>query len=407
MKIGIIGGSIAGCMAAIVLGRAGHEVEVFERSKSGLIGRGGGVTTSRKVLNELIENDILDKGFPASPFSELKMCKRTADASYVGRNPLTKAIDMHCVHWSGLWENMFKRVPSQVYLRGKTLIHAEETATDTVTLDFEDGTREQVDLVLFADGYQSLGRKLLFPDHEIDYRGYAVWRGVLPDSEVDDLGPLSDHPRYSYASMKGSFVSFVVPSRTGSLVPGERTINWAAYIPLSEDQFDRFLTDNTGKRRNGTVPSGALRPELDAELKALMLEQLPSYYGNILSQSRGNQLQLIYTSKLPAYGKGRMCLIGDAGMVVQPMTGAGVFKGYSNVRNLLKMMGQHSDLDLALVKWSDEETRVAHRMLELGNEMEEAFIWNTIDLAEATPDDCEAWWNASIRVPDEFSYFAT
>lgn len=45
-------------------------------------------------------------------------------------------------------------------------------------------------------------------------------------------------------------------------------------------------------------------------------------------------------------------------------------------------------------------------MLALGNQMEDAFIWNTIDLAEATAEDCRAWWNRSITIPAEFSYFA-
>ena len=69
-----------------------------------------------------------------------------------------------------------------------------------------------------------------------------------------------------------------------------------------------------------------MREELDNELKALMARELPDYYADILAKSTGNQIQLIYTSELPGYGKGRMALCGDAGVVVQPMTGSGVFK---------------------------------------------------------------------------------
>ena len=162
MKAAIIGGSLSGCMAAILLGRAGHDVTVYERSKAGLVGRGGGLTTSRKVLDEMKSRDLLDADFPASRFDILRMCKRTEDKPYLGVNPLSAAIDMHCVHWGGLWQNLVKRVPSECYMRGQTLIAAEDKG-DGVTLTFEDGNVEDVELVLFCDGYSSMGRQLLFP----------------------------------------------------------------------------------------------------------------------------------------------------------------------------------------------------------------------------------------------------
>lgn len=406
MKVAIIGGSLSGCMAAILVGRAGHHVTVYERSKSGLVGRGGGLTTSRKVLEEMKSLDLLDANFPASAFRELKLMKRTASAPYLGINPLSKAIDMHCVHWGGLWSNLVKRVPSTDYQRGRILTHARKSGTK-VRLDFADGLTDVADLVLFCDGYNSLGRRLLFPDCAPAYRGYIVWRGVLSDDQVSDHRPLLDHPRYSFASMKGSFVSFVVPSDSGSTTPGERTINWAAYLPVPEDQLDHYLRDAKGDRRDGTVPAGAVRKELDRQLKDLMAQQLPAYYADILAKSSDTQLQQIYTATLPAYGKDRMALIGDAGMVVQPMTGSGLFKGFSNARDLAEALAETSDVDTALAKWSERQTRVAHQMRDLGNQMEEAFIWNTIDLETESASSCAVWWDRSITVPDSFSYFAT
>ena len=405
MKAAIIGGSLSGCMAAILLGRAGHDVTVYERSKSGLVGRGGGLTTSRKVLDEMKSRDLIDADFPASPFEILRMCKRTESEPYLGVNPLSAAIDMHCVHWGGLWRSLVKRVPSERYKRGKTLAAAEDLG-DSVKLVFEDGGVEDAGLVLFCDGYNSMGRLLLFPEVEPSYRGYLVWRGILPDCEVTDYAPLADHPRYSYASIKGSFVSFVIPSVEGSTTPGERTINWAAYIPANAGDLDHYLTDRQGTRRNGTVPSGHMREDLDEELKALMARELPDYYADILARSTGNQIQLIYTSELPGYGRGRLGLCGDAGVVVQPMTGAGVFKGFSNAADLVDALARHADVPTAVAAWSERQTAVARRMLALGNQMEDAFIWNTIDLAGATAEECRAWWNRLITIPGEFSYFA-
>src|SRR3974390_74160 len=49
MKVGIIGGSIAGCTAAALLHRAGHDVNVFERSESDLVSRGPGSPRAGRV----------------------------------------------------------------------------------------------------------------------------------------------------------------------------------------------------------------------------------------------------------------------------------------------------------------------------------------------------------------------
>jgi len=56
-------------------------------------------------------------------------------------------------------------------------------------------------------------------------------------------------------------------------------------------------------------------------------------------------VQLIYTVRLPAYHLGRICLIGDAGIVAQPFTGSGVFKGYNNIRDLIKALNTHEAIE--------------------------------------------------------------
>jgi NADPH-dependent glutamate synthase beta subunit-like oxidoreductase len=45
LRVGIVGGSIAGCAAAVALMRAGNSVTLFERSPDTLVGRGAGIGT--------------------------------------------------------------------------------------------------------------------------------------------------------------------------------------------------------------------------------------------------------------------------------------------------------------------------------------------------------------------------
>lgn len=405
-RIAIVGGSLAGCMSAILLRQAGHDVTVYERSSRGLIGRGGGVTVTSFILRDLAALDIIDADFPSSPYSELHMSKVSDENEHLGRCPLTRALDMNCVHWSGLWENMRKRIPDDIYKRGYELISAEDLGQD-VLLSFGNGETASADLVLFADGYNSLGRKLMFPEVDLEYRGYSVWRGVVPENEIESGDQLTIHPRFSFRDQKGSFICYMMPDRDGKNTPGERQFNWACYIPVPDSELDAFMTDRDGKQRVGTISAGSMRQDQDDELKEMARAQLPAYYAEIIGKSRDNQLQQIYSSKLPAYRKGRMCLIGDAGMMVPPLTGAGVFKGFSNARDLADAITGCFDLNGALEDWSVEQTKVAHSMLSMGMDMEKAFIWDTIDLAKADPEDCEHWFDRSITIAKEYSYFAT
>jgi len=392
-------------MAAVLLSRAGHDVMVYERSRRGLVGRGGGVTTSRTVLDRMIAADVIDADFPSCPYDALHMSKVTDQDMEYGRCPLERPLDMNCVHWSGLWENIRKRVPDDIYHHNVALADARE-AGDRVDLTFEDGATATADLVLFADGYNSLGRRIMFPDVDLVYRGYTVWRGVVPESEIAPDPHLGIHPRFSLRSRKGSFISYMIPSREGSVAPGERQFNWACYFPLPEEDLARFMVDNQGNARIGTIPAGAMRAEQDDALKAMIAAEMPRFYADIVARSENNQIQQIYTSDLKAYGKGRMCLMGDAGMMVPPLTGAGVFKGFTNALDLVQAIDRDVPLPVALEDWSTQQTRVAQSMLAMGLDMEQAFIWNTIDLATESPEAVADWFDRSIRIAEEFSYFA-
>ena len=406
LKISIVGGSLAGCIAGNLMSQAGHDVKVFERSKRGLVGRGGGLSTSSTVIREMRELGLLDADFPVSPFDILDMAKTTDPSAYMGiSDSLDVPMDLECVHWGGLWQNLHKQLPDGVYFRDKTVTEVHDLG-EQVTIKFQDGTSETSDLVLFADGYNSVGRKMMFPEQELEYRGYYVWRGILPETEVDDLKPLDNHPRYSFKSIPGSFIAYLIPNDKGENAVGKRIINWASYIPLEADKLDEFMIDNQGNRRAGAIPVGFMRPEQDAEVLALMKQQLPRYYTEIMERSVGNQIQLINTVTPKAFAKGRMALIGDAGALAQPMTGAGVFKSFENARDLAKTLATVDNLEDALSQWSKRQTDVANRLLELGAEMEEAFIWNTIDFSKASNAEGRKWWDDSINLPYEFSYFA-
>jgi 2-polyprenyl-6-methoxyphenol hydroxylase-like FAD-dependent oxidoreductase len=405
LKIGIVGGSIAGCSAAILLLRAGHEVVVYERSTGALVGRGGGIGTPSSVLNALIEQDIIDADFPNFTTTTMPFTGRRSSSDQFGHTPWALPLDLRAFHWSALWNNLRKRVPDDVYRPGQRVVRAEMKDDATVLIQMEDGSEALFDLVLFADGYQSLGRQQLFPDVELSFRGYMLWRGLLPEQEMEDSAPLGTKvPRLSHANLPGHTVMYFIPSDTGSIEAGKRIFNWAAYMPIAEDQLAEFMIDREGKHRIGTIPPGKMRIEEENRLKQLAVANLPTYYGEIVSKTQNTYVQLIYTTDLPAYYRQRICLIGDAGMVIQPFTGSGVFKGYNNVKDLLDSLAANETIEAALQQWGASQLQTAKRLLVLGAQMEKAFIWDALDFAVADAETTASWWKASVTFPEDFSY---
>ena len=405
LTVGIVGGSIAGCSAAVLMRRAGHDVTVFERSTGRLQGRGGGIATPMPTFRSLIEEDIIDASFSFTIANEMPFVGRVSRDDHLGRAAWSLPINLACFHWGTLWENLRKRVPDSDYASSRHITDARMQDTETVILQSDDGSMHSFDLVLFADGYSSLGRSLQFPDAELSYRGYILWRGLLEESSTENGRPLGTTlPRISYPDLNGHMVIYFVPGYDGSINVGERLYNWAAYVPVADEELPEFLIDRKGVSRTGSLPPGSIRSGEERRLKQLMTDNLPRYYAEIVSKTEHTYAQLIYTVDLPAYARDRICLIGDAGIVVQPFTGSGIFKGFNNAKDLVNSLDEHHNVDDSLVEWSKAQTQRSKRILALGQQMEQAFIWNSLDFASADAETTATWWESSVTFPESFTY---
>ena len=408
LDVAIVGGSLAGCSAAILLTRAGHNVHVFERSRGGLVGRGGGIATPGPLLTSLVEQDIVDADFPYLMATATPFVIKTASEPTRGHLAWQLPLNVAVFHWASLWDALRRRVPDGRYHQGAAVIDAADRPSGRVSLTLDNGSVLDADLVLWADGYQSLGRRLAFPEVDLSYRGYMLWRGVLPEPDMDDGDLLgSALPRVFYPTLPGHLVAYFVPGADGSSRRGGRLVNWAAFIPLAEDDLESFMVDRSGASRIGTLPPGELRPDEETRLKALVAAELPDFYATIVTRTRVTYVQLIYTVKMPGYHRGRMCLIGDAGSVAQPFTGSGVFKGYNNVASLLDALGRHDHLEPALDEWGAAQVALGDRLLALGEQMEQAFIWKPLDLTHADATTTEAWWRKAVEFPEGFTHERT
>ena len=197
MKIAIIGGSIAGCALALLL-KDKFDVTVFERSKS-LISRGAGITMSKELLQSLISKNVLDKDIPThSATTRSFYCQHPSKPDY-GHYLWRQDISIISLHWDTLFANLRKRLPDAIYHAGCpiTQVQLNDESPNKITLD--NGKQEEFDLIVFADGYQSIGRQLISQGSEPNYSGYIAWRGTIDFDLLKDKAPfINNIPNYCF-----------------------------------------------------------------------------------------------------------------------------------------------------------------------------------------------------------------
>jgi 2-polyprenyl-6-methoxyphenol hydroxylase-like FAD-dependent oxidoreductase len=308
-RVAVVGGSIAGCAAALALRRAGCEVLVYERTGGMLQDRGAGIAIPVGLFQELVSAGYLDSDMPWCPVSERVWLVRDGPAPegrVLWRQPSLAAMN----NWGVLWRTLRSRVPDQAYGQAAPVVGVEVDPAG-VTVAVEGGRRERFDLVVGADGYRSMVRGLVHPGSEPAYAGYVAFRGQLEECCVPDTAPLDilEGSLVTVCFPGGHGIFYLIPGSEGRIDQGQRRLNWVIYsaAPVSFDD-------------PGSVPPGAVSAELAQFLEGLIGEHFPPSWAEVVHRTGGEVLsiQAIYDEEVETYVSGRVALIGDAATVTPP-----------------------------------------------------------------------------------------
>ena len=113
MRVGIIGGSIAGCATAALLHRAGHDVIVFERSESDLVSRGAGIGTLPAVWQDMMARGLVDGTVPTVRLDYIRYVTRGSGAGqprWLG----DVQISLRGLNWAHLLQCLRRGVPDEL-----------------------------------------------------------------------------------------------------------------------------------------------------------------------------------------------------------------------------------------------------------------------------------------------------
>jgi 2-polyprenyl-6-methoxyphenol hydroxylase-like FAD-dependent oxidoreductase len=402
MRVGIVGGSIAGCAAATLLHRAGHDVTVFERSESSLVSRGAGILVIAASWQDLAARGILGETVPACRAGYSRFVTRAAGTGrprWLGDIQLSSML----FNWAHLYQAVRRGVPDDLY-RGGAAVERIEAAARGTTLHLAGGGSLDFDLVVCADGYRSLGRGLIDPGAAPAYRGMVLWRGLIPERDIsaDALGGC-DLLRPVYPGGHG--VAYYVPGPEQGTGPGQRLLMWGYYLQVPESALASVLVDDQERQQSGSVPFGKVHPEVRAALESRLAGLLPAPLLELVRQSGNSSIQAIYSYAAPSYARHRLCLAGDSGTLVPPFAGSGVHRALTSAASLADALagveggaaGRGAEaVDDALRRWNDAQLQAAAQFIPNTETIERSYIFGMPDLSAMPVTAANDWLSAAF-----------
>jgi 2-polyprenyl-6-methoxyphenol hydroxylase-like FAD-dependent oxidoreductase len=384
-RVAIVGGSIAGCAAAIALRRAGCQVTVYERSRGKLQSRGFGIGTPIPMRDELRLHGYL----PPDYTSVVRTCRWwvVADSTPSGRLLWKQPAAAASNNWGVLWQSLRRALGAVDYREGVS-VDAFVAAGEGFRLSCSDGSTETCNVLVGADGYRSIVRKQLHPRSSPKYAGYVAWRGTYPEARVADRALIermdAEQAWTTVVFEKGHGGVHLVPGSDNNLEPGHRRINWLIYSPppASAD-----FSDPT------SVPPGEVNAVLHAHLNQLLDDYFPAQVAQVIRASTAEEIlvQPIYDEVIPSYAGQRMLLAGDAGSITRPHTASGATKALADALALERLATGHDTWDEVIPVYSTDRATAAQAIVELGRRIGEGQVTACPDWSAMSARDVEAW----------------
>jgi 2-polyprenyl-6-methoxyphenol hydroxylase-like FAD-dependent oxidoreductase len=353
----IVGGSMSGLLAALMLRRADWDVDVFERVESELAGRGAGIVAQPDLIERLrrLGIDPTDLGVEITT-------RKILDAS--GRFTAEFICPQVLTAWERVYRVLRDAFPPERYHRGKGVRGFEQSERNVVA-HFADGGSAEGDLLVGADGLRSTIRQQCLPQLLPLYAGYVAWRALIAEAA---FAPAIHRELFEFMTFclppGEQCLGYPVAGPDNDLAPGRRRFNVVWYRPADEStELQRLLTDAGGTTHTISIPPPLIRREPIADMRAAAERLLAPQFREVVRMIDEPILQPIYDLETPRMAFGRVAIVGDAAFVARPHVAAGVAKAADDAAALVAALAT-DEVEPALLRFEAVRLPVGQRVIE-------------------------------------------
>lgn len=332
-RFSILGGGIAGLTAAIALRQKGIKAEVFEAAPE-IRSLGAGLVLAANAVQGYerlgIAEKIIQMGRALPTFNIQDAQGKIITSTDAGKIGHRYGLHNFAIHRAELHKALLSELPSGCVRTGKRSVGFETLADGSLEIRFTDGSTQQTDYIVVAEGIHSSIRQQLLPESRFRYAGYTCWRAVTEmPAALRDLSAASE--------------TWGAAGRFGIVPLKDHRVYWFACVNAPENDPHMRAIKST-------------------DLQHIFREFHPAVR-TIIEHTPDESLiwnDIIDLPPIRRFAFGNVVLIGDAAHATTPNMGQGACQAIEDAVVLADELGRHPEPAEAFAAFEQRRKKRVH-----------------------------------------------